>query len=105
MYSGMCWDTYNHRLTFDTAFRLAWGSGSADSSAPDTSISRNTAGVIAFGAGGTDSNGTILAMTNAGAPTTANVPASTWALIRDTTNNTTKIYYNNAGTLMSVALT
>jgi hypothetical protein len=62
-------------------------------------------GVVAFGNGTAgDSSACILAKTKAGAPTTTDVPASTWALIRDTTNNTTKVYYNNAGTLMSVSL-
>jgi hypothetical protein len=32
------------------------------------------------------------------------VPAGTWALIRDTTDSTTKIYYNNAGALQVIAL-
>jgi hypothetical protein len=73
----------------------------------DTGISRAAPGIIAFGKGGIvgDASATIQAKTTAGAPTTTDVPASTWALIRDTTNNTTKVYYNNAGTLMSVALT
>jgi hypothetical protein len=53
---------------------------------------------------GTARNTVIIAWTKAGAPVAADIPASTWALIRDTTNNTTKVYYNNAGTLMSVAL-
>jgi tetrahydromethanopterin S-methyltransferase subunit H len=73
---------------------------------PDTSVSRSATAVIAFGNGTAgDASATILAKTKAGAPVAADVPASTWALIRDTTNNTTKVYYNNAGTLMSVALT
>ena len=72
----------------------------------DVTITRSGSGVIEFGTGGTaNSNACILAKTKAGAPTTTDVPASAWALIRDTTNNTTKVYYNNAGTLMSVALT
>ncbi len=62
--------------------------------------------VLRIGSGSAgDSSACILAKTKAGAPTTSDVPASTWALIRDTSGATTKIYYNNAGTLMSVALT
>lgn len=41
----------------------------------------------------------------AGAPSTSDIPAGTWALVRDTSGATTKLYYNNAGTLQSVALT
>lgn len=44
------------------------------------------------------------ATTKAGVFTTADVPAGSWIVGRDTTNLTTKLYYNNAGTLMSVAL-
>jgi len=40
----------------------------------------------------------------AGAVVAADIPAGQAAVIRDTTNNTTKLYYNNAGTLISVAL-
>jgi hypothetical protein len=73
----------------------------------DTGITRYAAAVLAFGNGQTvgDASACILAKTKAGAPTTSDVPDGTWILIRDTTNNTTKVYYNNAGTLMSVALT
>jgi hypothetical protein len=72
----------------------------------DVTIARSGSGVIEFGTAGTaNSNACILAKTKAGAPTTSDVPASSWALIRDTTNATTKLYYNNAGTLQSVALT
>jgi len=72
----------------------------------DTGISRSAAGVIAIGNGGAgDSSACIKAKTKAGAPTTTDVPSGTWTLIRDTSGATTKLYYNNAGTLMSVALT
>lgn len=71
----------------------------------DTGTSRSAAGVIAFGNGTQgDASAVILAKTKAGAPTTTDVPAGTWILIRDTTNGTTKMYYNNAGTLQTVAL-
>lgn len=87
---------------------LAWSSSSnrPDTTAADIGISRSAAGVIAFGNGTSgDGSATILAKTKAGAPTTSDVPAGTWVLIRDTTNSTTKMYYNNAGTLQVVALT
>jgi hypothetical protein len=41
----------------------------------------------------------------AGAAVAADIPVSTWALVRDTSGSTTKLVYNNAGTLMTVALT
>jgi hypothetical protein len=64
------------------------------------------AGVVAFGNGTAgDSSACILAKTKAGTPTTTDVPAGSWALIRDTSGATTKLYYNNSGTLQSVALT
>jgi len=72
----------------------------------DVGISRSAAGVLAFGNGANgDASATIKAKTKAGAPTTTDVPSGTWALIRDTSGATTKLYYNNAGTLQSVALT
>lgn len=56
--------------------------------------------------GATNSAGVLLmARSGAGAPGTADVPSSTWALWRDTAGATTKLYYNNAGTLQSVTLT
>lgn len=72
----------------------------------DTAFSRSAAGVIALGNGSAvgDASATIKAKTKAGAPTTSDVPAGAWILIRDTTNSTTKLYYNNAGTLQTVAL-
>lgn len=40
----------------------------------------------------------------AGAAVAGDIPAGTWALVRDTVGATTKLIYNNAGTLMTVAL-
>jgi len=54
---------------------------------------------------GTSRNMVLTAWTKAGAPTTSDIPAGTWSLVRDSSGATTKLYYNNAGTLMSVALT
>ena len=41
----------------------------------------------------------------AGAAVAADIPAGTWALVRDTSGLSTKLVYNDAGTLMTVALT
>jgi hypothetical protein len=41
----------------------------------------------------------------AGLPTNSDVPVGYWMLIRDTLNNTTGLYYNDAGTLEVVYLT
>ena len=72
----------------------------------DTGISRSAAAVLAFGNGTQgDGSDTILAKTKAGAFTASDVTAGTWALCRDTSGATTKLIYNNAGTLMTVALT
>lgn len=74
-------------------------------SGADLFLSRKAANVFSLDAGAVgDSNATINAKTKAGAPTTSDVPAGTWVLIRDTSGATTKLYYNNAGTLQSVAL-
>jgi len=71
----------------------------------DTVLSRGGAAkTIAIGSGNGDSSGSIKVKTKAGAPVAADIPASTWAVIRDTSGSTTKLYYNNAGTLQSVAL-
>lgn len=91
---------------------FAWSSDSnfADGAAADTGISRvapvSSVSTVAFGNGTAgDGSATILAKTKAGAPAASDVPAGTWALIRDTSGGTTKLYYNNAGVLMTVALT
>lgn len=45
------------------------------------------------------------AMTKSGAFTASDIPNGQFALGRDTVGATTKLYYNNGGTLQSVALT
>lgn len=60
----------------------------------------------AGGAGGTNTAGVIMqARSGAGAPTTSDLAAGQWMLWRDTSGATTKVYYNNAGAIQSVALT
>lgn len=44
------------------------------------------------------------ARSGSAAPTTTDLPASNWTIWRDTVGATTKLYYNNAGTIQSVAL-
>ena len=84
---------------------LGFSSSTAALGSMDTAVSRSAAGVIAFGNGAVgNGSACIVAKTKAGAPSTSDVPASSWALIRDTSGATTKLYYNNAGTLQSVAL-
>ena len=111
--SGLCYLGINVYGTGNVSFgnngALTWTPATAfnplSGDTSDTGVSRSAAGVVALGNGTHgDGSATILAKTKAGAPTTADVPAGTWALIRDTTNSTTKIYYNNAGTLQTVAL-
>lgn len=46
----------------------------------------------------------VVVFTKAGAPNTTDIPAGTAAIVRDTVGATTKLYYNNAGSLQSVAL-
>lgn len=45
------------------------------------------------------------AYTPAALPTTTDIPAGTWAVWKDTSGGTVKLYYNDGGTLKSVALT
>lgn len=45
------------------------------------------------------------AFSKAGAAVAGDIPAGTWALVRDTSGSTTKLIYNNAGALQSVTLT
>lgn len=40
----------------------------------------------------------------AGAPTTTDIPVSTWAIYKDTTLGTVKLYANDGGTIKSVSL-
>lgn len=108
------------RVAIDRNGQLRMGSGyvmgfspntdpSSTGGAIDTSISRvapvSSVSTFAFGNGTAgDASATFKAKTKAGAFTTSDVPAGTWVLGRDTTNSTTKMYYNNAGTLQVVAL-
>ena len=50
------------------------------------------------------SNYAVAVKTKAGAFVAADIPSGTWICGRDTSGATTKMYYNNAGTLLSVAL-
>lgn len=89
---------------------FGWDSGtSVGSGGIDTGITRiapvSSVSTIAIGNGTAgDASATIKAKTKSGAPTASDVPAGTWVLIRDTLNSTTKIYYNNGGTLQVIAL-
>jgi hypothetical protein len=49
--------------------------------------------------------GVFTARSGAGAPTTSDIAAGKYAVWRDTSGATTKLYYNNAGSIQSVALT
>ena len=54
---------------------------------------------------GRDSAGVVLTSRSGGAaPTTSDIAAGEWCLWRDTGGATTKLYYNNAGAIQSVAL-
>jgi hypothetical protein len=100
--------TVSIRNTADTnnSMNLLYGLGFGSTTSPDTAISRGAAGVVAIGTGAIgNASGSIKAKTKAGAPAAGDVADGTWALIRDTTNSTTKLYYNNGGALQSVALT
>lgn len=103
------------RLGTDTSARINFGLNSSDnpafgfgpggSTARDTFISRSAAGVLAFGiTDAADAGATILAKTKAGAFVAGDIPSGTWAVCRDTSGATTKVIYNNAGTLLTVAL-
>jgi hypothetical protein len=71
-------------------------------------VSRNSVdNVIAIGsgiAGGIDSGVELSVRVKAGVPTTSDILSGMWGVWRDTSGGTTKLYYNNAGTIMSVAL-
>lgn len=88
---------------------IKWSSGADgdlnNGSSYDTGISRTAAASIAFGNSTQgDASATFVTKTKAGAVVAGDIPSGNWIVIRDTTNNTTKVYYNNAGTLLTVAL-
>lgn len=66
-------------------------------------------GDIAFKAVGASvsaqSRGLVRGMIKAGAPTTVEIPASYFTVVKNTSDGSTRLYYNDAGTLRSVALT
>jgi len=105
-HGGVSCNYERNGITLGDLGPVAWVSGADLEATPDTGISRiaPVSGVptIAFGGGGQgDAAATFKVKTKAGAPTAADVPSGTWQVIRDTVNNTTKAYYNNAGTLMT----
>lgn len=92
--------------------RMPYGNGlyarnnanGADILVADTVTVNSVADIVKIGT--SNSNGVILyRRSGAGAPTASDIAASEWCLWRDTSGATTKLYYNNAGTLQSVALT
>ncbi len=46
----------------------------------------------------------ITTQTKAGIPTTSDIPAGNWAIYKDTSGGTIKLYANDGGTIKSVAL-
>jgi hypothetical protein len=101
--------SFSYQLRSGAVFGWSSNATNADGAVMDTGLSRiapvSSVPTIAIGNGTpADASGTIKAKTKAGAPVAADVPAGTWVLIRDTTNNTTQLYYNNAGTLQTIAL-
>lgn len=55
--------------------------------------------------GGVDGNGMYgVAMQKAGAPDTTEITAGVWRVVKNTSDGTVKLYYNDGGTLKSVAL-
>lgn len=61
--------------------------------------------ITTFGNLSTSSAGVIFVRRSAaGAPTTSDIPDGCWTLWRDTSGATTKLFYNNGGSLQSVAL-
>lgn len=44
-------------------------------------------------------------VSRAGVPTAADIPAGTFAVVKDTTGGTLKLYANDSGTIRSVTLT
>lgn len=65
---------------------------STDSNVPLQLKAKGTSGVLGQ------------AYTPAATPTTTDIPAGTWAVWKDTSGGTIKLYYNDAGSLKSVAL-
>jgi len=89
-----------------SATPIGWGSAiGVNTGAPDTILSRSSAGVVQVGTTALNALGGFEPQVKAGAFIAADFPSGSWYVGRDTTNTTTKLYYNNAGTLMSVPLT
>lgn len=98
---------FNGSANFVVASNANFGSTlSGVRTTQDTSFSRASAGVWQVGTG-TSNNalGGFAPQTKAGAFVASDFPSGAWYVGRDTSGATTKLYYNNAGTLMSVALT
>lgn len=72
--------------------------------AGDVSISRFGTNLLQVGTTAANALGAFAPQTKAGAFVAGDFPSGGWYVGRDTVGTTTKLYYNNAGVLMAVAL-
>ena len=96
------------RLTYLGQFNCRNSAGSANIGFGGYGTKNGVGNLLFLGRAPTEllpGNGVILvSRSGAGAPTSSDLPSGDWMMWRDTSGSTTKLYYNNAGTLMSVSL-
>jgi hypothetical protein len=91
------------RLTSGATITVDAGGGLVITLVGDTTVN-SIAHVTSVGTDVTSKGLLAKARSGAGVPSTSDIPSGDWAVWRDTSGATTKLYYNNAGSLMSVAL-
>jgi hypothetical protein len=96
----------NLRLPFNNlAIEARNSANSSDIAVMGVATVNSVNDIITFGNLSASSAGVILTRrSKAGAATTSDIPDGCWALWRDTSGATTKLIYNNGGSLQSVAL-
>lgn len=89
-------------ISYARSFSTRNSAGNADFALINAATINAAVDVVRVGSG---SAGTIIkGRSGAGAPGVTDITAGEWTLWRDTTGATTKLYYNNAGAIQSVAL-
>ena len=81
------------------------GSSIADLQAKSHSLLTSILGNGAYHLSATEQARVAGFITKAGVPTTSDIAAGQWAIYKDTSGGTLKLYANDGGTLKSVALT
>jgi hypothetical protein len=111
-FAWVAWQNQLYRL-LSTTGSVAWtlvdkaGSSLADLQTRTHAMLTGIAGTGVYHLSQTEQQrvtATVAVNSKAGAPTTTDIPAGYWAIYKDTSGGTLKLYANDGGTIKSVAL-